>query len=305
MTGSGEPTAAGSQLPPAPAVLKITLGYDGTGFWGSQKQANGRTVQQELERALERLGGQHVASEFAGRTDRGVHAVGQVARSADIRSGMSAEALRNALNRITPDDLAISGVSRVEGGFHPRYDAVWREYRYRLWVGTRQPLMERFAWTRRSALDLGDMAAAAGSLVGTHDLAAFTGGGEGVPWSARSAAKRGTVRTVLHCGVREVGPWWGILPGSGTGIEVRIIADGFLPQLVRTVVGGLAAVGMRERPPEWFAELLEVADRRFGPVLAPAHGLILWRVGYGNDVPEPDPNGILTVSKKPPHTEHG
>ncbi len=298
-------TIAVGTATPATAVLKLTLGYDGTGFWGSQTQANVRTVQQELDHALERLGGSPATTEFAGRTDRGVHAVGQVVRCADLRPEMSAEALHNALNRVTPDDLAISSVARVEAGFHPRYDAIWREYRYRIWVGSRQPLMERFAWNRRSALDLDAMTRAAGHLVGTHNLAAFTGGGEGVPWSARAVAKRGTVRTVHHCGVREVGPWWGILPGSGTGIEVRIIADGFLPQLVRTVVGGLAVVGTRERPPEWFEQLLKVADRRFGPVLAPAHGLILWRVGYGNDVPEPDPNGILTVSMQPSHTEHG
>ncbi|MDQ3443625.1 MAG: tRNA pseudouridine synthase A [Chloroflexota bacterium] len=303
MIGSGEQAAAGSL--PVPAVLKITLGYDGTGFWGSQKQAGVRTVQQELDGALERLADCAVATELAGRTDRGVHAVGQVARCADIRPEMTGEAFRNALSRLTPDDLAVSSVTRVEAGFHPRYDATWREYRYRLWVGAKQPLMERFAWTRRSALDLEAMTKASIRLEGTHDLAAFTGGGEGVPWSARASATRGTVRTIHHCGVREVGPWWGILPGSGTGIEVRIIADGFLPQLVRTVTGGLVSVGMREHPPEWFTELLEVADRRSGPVLAPAHGLILWRVGYGNDVPEPDPNGKQTVSITPAHTEHG
>ncbi len=303
MTGSGEHVAAGSHS--ILEVLKITLGYDGTGFWGSQTQAGVRTVQQELNGALERLGGRAVATEFAGRTDRGVHAVGQVVRCPDIRPEMTAEAFRNALNRLTPGDLAISSVSRVEPGFHPRYDAAWREYRYRLWVGTRQPLMDRFAWTRRSALDLEAMARAADLLEGTHDLAAFTGGGEGVPWSARASSQRGTVRTIFHCDIREVGTWWGILPGSGTGIEVRIVADGFLPQLVRTVVGGLVSVGVREHPPEWFAELLEVADRRSGPVLAPAHGLILWRVGYGNDVPDPDPSGELTVSTSPAHTDNG
>ncbi len=303
LSDSREPNAAGGQ--PAPAVLKITLGYDGTGFWGSQKQANVRTVQRELECALERLGGRTMATEFAGRTDRGVHAVGQVARSVDVRPEMLAKDLRNALNRLTPEDLAISSVSRVEAGFHPRYDATWREYRYRLWVGGKQPLMERFAWTRRTELDCEAMARASVLLEGTHNLAAFTGGGEGVPWSARAAARRGTVRTIYHCGVRAVGPWWGILPGPGSGIEIRIVADGFLPQLVRTVTGGLVSVGLREHPPEWFAELLEGADRRSGPVLAPAHGLSLWRVGYDNDVPDPDPNGKQIVSLQPAHTECG
>jgi tRNA pseudouridine38-40 synthase len=281
------------------------VGYDGAGFLGSQRQARGRTVQQELETALTRLGGKPVTTGFAGRTDRGVHAVGQVVRAEDIRPELTDEGLGRALNRVLPADLAVSAVSRVGPGFHPRYDATWREYRYRIWVGGKQPLANRYAWARRSGLDLEAMASAAASLVGTHDLAAFTGGGEGVPWSDRANARRGTVRSVLLCGVRAVPSWWGVVPGSGTGFEIRMIADGFLPQLVRTVVGGLVTIGSGERSPRWFGELLEFADRRMGPVLAPAHGLILWRVGYGNDVPDPDPDGELIVRTAPPHTQHG
>jgi len=303
MSDSGERSAAGSRL--APAVLKLTLGYDGTGFWGSQRQAGMRTVQQELEEALERLGGARAATEFAGRTDRGVHAVGQVVRCADFRLEMSETAIQKALNRLTPGDIAISALSRVDPGFHPRYDAKWREYRYRLWVGGKQPLAERFAWRRRSDLDIERMSRAGTLLEGTHDLAAFTGGGEGVPWSNRATAKRGTVRSVYHCGVRAVEPWWGVVPESGIGIEIRIIANGFLPQLVRTVTGALVSVGSREQPLEWITELLEVADRRAGPVLAPAHGLILWRVGYGNDVPDPDPDGKQIVDNTPAQSDHG
>jgi tRNA pseudouridine38-40 synthase len=303
MSDSGEQFVAGSH--PASAVLRLTIAYDGTGFWGSQRQAKGRTVQQELDDVLEQLGGMKPATEFAGRTDRGVHAVGQVVRCLDVRPGMPVSEIRKALNRLTPDDMAISDVSRIDPGFHPRYDATWREYRYRIWVGGKQPLAERFSWNRRSDLDHGRMSKACAFLVGTHDLAAFTGGGEGVPWSDRAKAPRGTVRTIFHCGVREVEPWWSVVPATGTGFEIRIVADGFLPQLVRTVTGGLVSVGSHEHPPEWFSELLEVPDRRFGPVLAPAHGLILWRVGYGNEVPDPDPDGKQIVSITPAHTEHG
>jgi len=231
-----------------------------------------------------------VTAELAGRTDRGVHAVGQVACCLDIRPELPEPGIQQALNRLLPDDIAVSAVARVREGFHPRYDATWREYRYRLWVGDKQPLIERHAWTRRSELDVAAMAQAAALLQGTHDLASFTGGGEGVPWSPRAKARRGTVRTILRCEARVVPPWWGVAPGAGYGVELRIVADGFLPQLVRTVTGGLVAVGMRERTPEWFSDLLQLRDRRYGPVLAPAHGLILWRVGYGNDVPDPDPN---------------
>jgi tRNA pseudouridine38-40 synthase len=189
-----------------------------------------------------------------------------------------------------PDDVGVSNLERVEAGFHPRYDATWREYRYRLFVGDKQPLANRQVWVRSQELDSERMSAAADLLVGTHDLASFTGGGEGVPWSARSQARRGTTRTIGLCTVRTTGDWWGTIPSSGEGLEIRVIADGFLPQMVRTIAGGLVAIGQGDRELKWFRHLLDVADRRLGPALAPAHGLILWRVGYGNDVPDPDPN---------------
>lgn len=285
---SGSFTAAGDQ--PVDVKLKLTIGYDGTDFRGSQRQANARTVQQELERAFEQIGDCRVAVSLAGRTDRGVHAVGQVASCDDIRPEMGETHLVSALNQLLSGDIAVSQVERVHQRFHPRFDATWREYRYRLWVGGKQPLAGRQAWVRRRPLHLEPMVRAADRLVGTHDLASFTGGGEGVPWSARAQAPRGTTRTILHCGVREIAPWWGTVPGTGTGLEIRVVADGFLPQMVRTITGGLVAVGQRDQEPEWFDALLRSTDRRTGPTLAPAHGLILWRVGYGNEVPDPDPD---------------
>jgi tRNA pseudouridine38-40 synthase len=198
--------------------------------------------------------------------------------------------VQSALNRILPDDVGVSRLERVEDAFHPRFDAVWREYRYRIFVGAKQPVAGRQVWVRRQELDAARMSVAASSLRGTHDMASFTGGGEGVPWSARSQAKRGTTRTISHCSVQRTAEWWGTTPDSGYGLEFRVVADGFLPQMVRTIVGGLVAVGQGDRDAAWFPELLALADRRHGPVLAPAHGLILWRVGYGNDVPDPDPD---------------
>lgn len=277
----------------APAALQLTISYDGTSFWGSQRQAGRRTVQGELEQSLGGLGFEQPATVFAGRTDRGVHAVGQVVRSEDGRPSWSEAKLARAINAVLPDDVAVGLVRRVSGGFHPRYDATWREYRYRIWCGGDQPLERHRVWSRRAPLDVEAMARAAQLLVGTHDLAAFTGGGEGVPWSDRSRAPRGTIRTILHCGLWSVDPWWGIVPNEGSGIEVRIIADGFLPQLVRTIVGALVAIGMGQKPADWIARLIDVGDRRYGPATAPAHGLVLWRIGYGDDLPAPGPDGRL------------
>lgn len=272
-------------------VLKMTIAYDGSAFLGSQKQAGVRTVQQVLEDGLSRLDGAAVKTEFSGRTDRGVHAVGQVVSCKDIRPELTDGRLSRAIEAHLPSDLGIALVERRHAPFHARFDAIWREYRYRIWSGSTQPLIGRHVWQRRMPLDIDAMAIGARRLVGTHDLATFTGGGDGVPWSARKTAERGTARTILGCSAREIGSWWGLVPQAGSGVEIRVVADGFLPQLVRNIVGALVVVGSRSQPPEWMSELVDAADRRYGPITAPPNGLILWRVGYGDDLPEPEPDG--------------
>ncbi len=270
------------------STLKLTIAYDGTNFVGSQKQKNGRSVQEDLENALSGLFGQNCTAELAGRTDSGVHAVGQVASVADMRPNMSDARMIEAINAHLADDLAVVGCVRESEGFHARYSAVWREYRYRIWWGVRQPLLQHSVWQRWPALDLEAMAEGAAHLTGEVDLASFAGNGVGVA-GAPALGRRGTVRNIMHCTVYPVQPWWGTAPAQGHGAEIRIIADGFLPQVVRTVAGALADVGRKKRPPAWIGELIEVADRRKGPQTAPPQGLMLWRVGYGTDVPDPDP----------------
>lgn len=276
-----------------PATLKLTIAYDGTGFQGSQRQKNGRSVQEDLENAFSRLNGQTTDVVMAGRTDSGVHAVGQVASVPDERPAMSGERMMQAINAHLDDDLAVVRVERREAGFHARYDATWREYRYRVWWGAPQPLQRFRAWQRTAALDLAAMSAGAAFLKGPVDLASFAGNGVGVA-GATAAGTRGTVRTVHHCSVRPIGDWWGTSPETGSGAEIRIIADGFLPQAVRTIASALVDIGRGTRTPEWLGHLIEAGDRRLGPQTAPPHGLVLWRVGYGDDVPDPDPSGEHT-----------
>ncbi len=269
-------------------TLKLTIAYDGTNFVGSQRQKNGRSVQEDLETAISGLFGQTAKVELAGRTDSGVHAVGQVASLWDGRPGMSDARVIEALNALLADDLAVVGCQRESETFHARYDAKWREYRYRIWWGVHQPLLRQQVWQRWPALDLEAMAEGAARLTGEVDLASFAGNGVGVD-SSLALGRRGTVRNIMHCSVYPVQAWWGTAPAEGHGAEIRIIADGFLPQVVRTVAGALADVGRKKRPPAWISELIEVADRRQGPQTAPPQGLMLWRVGYGDDVPESDP----------------
>jgi len=266
-------------------VVKLVVAYDGRGFFGSQRQAGKRTVQGELERAIEEVVGFPVPAYLAGRTDQGVHAVGQVASLADHRPDLRDQTALKALNAHLPDDLAITFVERKPLGFHARYDAQWREYRYRLWTGVRQPLAAGFVWQRPGSLDLDAMNAAAARLVGTHDVASFAGGGEGVPGSERQSKARGTTRTILVCDVRQICPWWGTGETVATLLELRIAADGFLPRMVRSVTGALVEIGRGARPATWIDELLASRDRRLGPTTAPADGLTLWRVGYDEDDP--------------------
>jgi len=280
---------------------KLTVSYDGSGFFGSQRQPARRTVQEELEHSLKILAGQHLPTVFAGRTDRGVHAIGQVVGCPDLRSGIPEVDLRTAINAHVGDDMSVVRAERVQA-FHARFDATWREYRYRIWVGTRQPLVGNLVWQRRSDLDLSAMAAGAQRMLGTQDVASFAGGGEGVPWSERATSPRGTVRTIMHCTVERVAPWWGIAAADvGSALEVRVIADGFLPRMVRSIVGALVEIGSGTRPPEWITQLLRERDRRLGPGTAPPHGLVLWRVGYGHDVPDPGPDGkqVMGASDAP------
>ncbi len=272
------------------ASLALTVAYDGTGFAGAQTQPGLRTVQGEVEAAVGRLFGQPNRIVLAGRTDRGVHAAGQVVGVADGRPDWSEERLRTALNALLPPDCSVVRVVRAPDDFHARYDAAWREYRYRIWTGGRAPLARNAVWERRGALRTDRLAAGARRFVGTHDFASFAGHGEGVPGSDRGTRPRGTERSVSRCEVRARRAWWG--DDEGELWELRVVADGFLPQMVRAITGVLVEVGQGRREPEWVSELLAVADRRQGGGLAPPHGLTLWRVGYGLELPEEWPDAI-------------
>jgi tRNA pseudouridine38-40 synthase len=267
--------------------FRLTLSYDGTAFAGSQIQPGQRTVQGELVSALQRLGGARASTTFAGRTDRGVHAFGQVVAVDFPEWRASASDLERALAARLPGDMAAREVTECDSAFNPRFDAVWREYRYWIVSGVVSPFLGRYAWLMRDGSDAARMNEAAGLLLGTHDFASFAGGGEGVPWSERSTRKRGTTRTLLRCVVREVE----ITPGLGrdagaTGLEFCIAADGFLPRMVRNITGALIEVGQGRREPAWIGEILAARDRRQGSEVAPAHGLTLWRVGYPGDALE-------------------
>jgi tRNA pseudouridine38-40 synthase len=269
--------------------FRLTLAYDGTDFAGSQIQPNQRTVQGVLENGVGEIAAIPIRAIFAGRTDRGVHALGQVVAVGLPAWSDTALDLLRALNRRLPGDLSATGAALCGESFNPRFDAEWREYRYWIAPGVVSPFLSRYAWNRRSEVDADAVRASAAQLVGTHDFASFAGGGEGVPWSQRAARPKGTARTILRCDCREIRTRIG--PGSDQTarvLEVRVAADGFLPHMVRNIVGALLDIGQGRRDPDWITGLLAARDRRFGAVMAPAHGLTLTRVGFSGDLLDDD-----------------
>ncbi len=277
-----------STTPPR-STLVLIVSYDGAEFAGSQVQAGARTIQGELEAASARLAARPVKTVFAGRTDRGVHAARQVVGLPDPRPDLDLGTLVKAVNAGLSHDLAVVGAGRRPPGFHARYDARWREYRYRVWAGPPQPLARGFAWQRRGSLDGEAMDLAARGMIGERDLAALAGGGEGVPWSDRRKRPRSTIRRIYRCSCRPITPWWGDL--DGTLAEIRVVADGFLPRMVRNIAALLVEVGEGRRPPSWVEEVLAGRDRRRAGGTAPPEGLILWRIGYDDAEPDAEPGG--------------
>jgi tRNA pseudouridine38-40 synthase len=252
--------------------LKLVVAYDGRGFSGSQRQPGKRTVQGELEAAASKLFDTAASMSLAGRTDSGVHAVGQVASCLDFRPGLSEWQIARALRAHLAEDLSVGSVDRVSISFDPRRDARWRQYRYQIWNGPPNPLVRgRTALVERS-LDVDAIRQVATALVGEQDFASFAGLGQGVPWTDRTG--RGTVRRIWAVGVESC-------PGPlGRMVTVSITGDAFLPGQVRSMIGALIEIGRGRRDSDWLAEVIATRDRRVGPKSAPAHGLVLWQVGY-------------------------
>jgi tRNA pseudouridine38-40 synthase len=245
---------------PAPVHLWARVEYDGTDFWGFQIQAQGRTVQGEIERALRSVTGTEIRVIGAGRTDRGVHARGQVI-AFEVRWPHELSDLHRALNAVLAADVAILEMGRAPEGFHPRFSAVRRAYRYQIlnrrWPS---PIERRIAWHIAQDLDLEHMVQASGCLVRSHDFATF----------GRPPQGDNTVRTVLRAEWQEQRPF----------LVFDIEADAFLYRMVRSMVGTLVQVGQGQISPAEFERMLLARDRSLVQRLAPARGLCLMRVDY-------------------------
>ncbi len=239
--------------------FRATVEYDGTDFAGFQVQPNARTVQGELEAALAQLSdGKRVRVDGAGRTDAGVHALGQVI-GFTYEGRLPADELESAINGLLPPDVAVRGVRRTAPDFHPRHAARYREYRYTVWNGPRSPLRERTALGVRVPLDTAAMERAAAAFIGRRDFSAVGG------------ADRQPVRTVHAVRVRR----------EGRLVTIDVRADAFLRGMVRRMVALLLEVGRGEL--DEMAVAAALADRRpaLNGAAAPAKGLSLRRVVLG------------------------
>ena len=243
--------------------LALLLEYDGTAYGGSQHQTNAPTVQGALQGALSSLTGEQIRVALAGRTDAGVHAIGQVA-AFTTRSRHTAAVVARACNARLPKDIAVRGAESVPLGFNPRRSATGRWYRYTVCLRKHRPaLLRNRVWHLDREIDLSGMEAAAQALVGTWDFAAF---------APPSEARRGsTERRITRVGLTQ---------GAGRLVHFDIEGNAFMRHMVRRLTAALVDVGTGKRSREEFATLLRDAKPGAATGMAPARGLCLMKVRY-------------------------
>jgi tRNA pseudouridine38-40 synthase len=244
--------------------LKLDLQYIGTRYRGWQSQPDGRTIQDHLQGALEKILQQPVAITGAGRTDAGVHARGQVAHFV-TGSPMPAERILRGANALLPADIRVTGIREVPIEFHACRDAVTKHYAYRFAVGeVVSPFAEPFVHHVRGGADVDRMARGADLLVGEHDFSSFC---------AAECAVQSRVRRIVLSRVENA---------NGDGIAIfRVAANGFLQHMVRNLAGTLIEIGRHRMEPDRIPAILAARDRRAAGPCAPAKGLTLERVDYG------------------------
>ena len=244
----------------------LIIEYDGTDYHGSQFQTNAPTVQEEIEKALEKLIGYKIRIKMASRTDAGVHATGQVAGFI-TDSVLPLESYMAGLNHFLPDDIAVREAFVSSDPFDVRRRATSREYRYSILNReTRSPVQQRFTHRVAGELDIDAMNEACRAFIGKHDLASFVS-------SAEVAAKKRTVRRVMKAEFTR----------EADMIHFDIVADSFLPHQVRNTIGALIKVGQGKMTAAEFEKMIEAKTPGLAEPTAPAAGLCLVNVNY----PEP------------------
>jgi tRNA pseudouridine38-40 synthase len=253
------------------AMIVLTVSYDGTRFHGFARQDGPETVQGRLESALGTILRRDVYTMGAGRTDAGVHALGQVVSFPEMSGDPTPAEVLRSLNALAGTGIVVTGVRRAAAGFDARHSAVCREYRYRIVTGPVPPLfLAGRSWWVKGALDLGAMRAGAAHLLGEHDFRSFC--------VSRSALGRRTVREIDTI---EIAP--AVEMGEHCVI-LRVVGRSFLHSMIRIVAGTLVEVGRGRRDPTWVGEALAARDRAEAGPTAPPEALTLWHVTYPDEL---------------------
>ena len=241
--------------------LKLTIEYDGTAYAGWQRQPNQPTIQAAIEDAFKSIAQTEISVTGAGRTDAGVHALGQVA-SCHADKDLPPKHWTRALNAVLPKDICIVSTEVVPEAFHARYSAQSKIYEYRILNRrARSALARERAWHIRSPLDVPAMCNAASFLIGQHDFSSFQGHPTDTEDPCCNLMRLDITKT------RHI-------------VRITVHADRFLKQMIRAIVGTLVEVGQGRRSPESIKDMLDARDRRAAGYTAPAHGLYLVRVEY-------------------------
>jgi tRNA pseudouridine38-40 synthase len=252
--------------------IKLTFSYQGTAYYGLQRQKNGPSIQEEIEKVLARILGHEAVLVASGRTDSGVHARMQVAHFRTSH-GIPADRLPLAINTFLPDDIVILEAMEVPDSFHARYHVVEKTYRYRvLNQRAADPFLRDWACHVRSPLDIDKMRTAASYFIGTHDFTSFS--------SIRTRAED-RVRTVYEIRLEDT-LRDSTLPAQGQDIWLTYRGNGFLYNMVRMMTGALLEVGKGRMQADDVKRMLDAKDALLRKVNAPAHGLYLWDIQYGN-----------------------
>jgi tRNA pseudouridine38-40 synthase len=243
--------------------LKLTVAYDGAAFAGWQSQTHRNTVQDELERALQKISGQRVRVHGAGRTDAGVHALAQCAHVDLPDRRLTIKRWRNALNAVLPATVRILRCQYVSQRFHARFSATGKLYRYRIWAAPVLPPLERGrAWHTSSPLDFDLLKAAGQKFIGTHDFAAFA--------ANRAKKEKDTTRTIRSVRIRRSGP----------RVTIDVAGDGFLYKMVRLMIGAMTRVALNKMDLSEIAPRLKSGRADGSRFVAPAEGLYLVKIWY-------------------------
>lgn len=267
--------------------FKLTVAYDGADYVGWQVQPNGPSIQAVLEQALKSVTKQAVSIIGSGRTDAGVHALGQVASCTIDSWNATADELRKALNTQLPDAIVVHQVVDAPNGFHAIRDAYGKRYRYQLQIGgAHDPFEHRYRWRLNRSIDVDLMRTAASLIVGEHDFVSF---------QAAGAPRPTTVRHVTACELIEQPDPLGQdqrISAQRQLLAIEVEANGFLYNMVRNIVGSLVEVGRGKHAPSWISDVIAARNRDVAGPTAPPQGLFLLRVDYAA------PNGKAPILRR-------